>query len=104
MSQYRKNRRRRLTGESCSVNNIGVYILFIIYEQGRVADETTNDFRCFILVLLIAGMLPWLLMKLVYGSRGFSELYQDFIGDPGMFFILCIPSAILLVAAKYFLL
>lgn len=59
----------------------------------------------FILVLLIAGMLPWLLMKLVYGSRGFSELYQDFIGDPGMlFFILCIPSAILLVAAKYFLL
>ena len=55
----------------------------------------------FILVLLIAGMLPWLLMKLV---RGFSELYQDFIGDPGMFFILCIPSAILLVAAKYFLL
>ena len=31
-------------------------------------------------------------------------LYQDFIGDPGMFFILCIPSAILLVAAKYFLL
>lgn len=58
----------------------------------------------FILVLLIACMLPWLLMKLVYGSRGFSELYQDFIGDPGMFFILCIPSAILLVAAKYFLL
>lgn len=58
----------------------------------------------FILVLLIAGMLPWLLMKLVYGSRGFSELYQDFIGDPGMFFILCIPSAILLVSAKYFLL
>ena len=44
----------------------------------------------FILVLLIAGMLPWLLMKLVYGSHGFSELYQDFIGDPGMFFILCI--------------
>ena len=37
MSQYRKNRRRRLTGESCSVNNIGVYILSIIYEQGRVA-------------------------------------------------------------------
>lgn len=42
----------------------------------------------FILVLLIAGMLPWLLMKLVYGSRGFSELYPTFskFGDGG---ILC---------------
>lgn len=58
----------------------------------------------FFLALLLSLALPWLLMKLVYGSRSFSELYSDFWGDPGMFFILCIPSAILLVAAKYFLL
>lgn len=71
---------------------------------GTQMKQQTISAVLFILVLLIAGMLPWLLMKLVYGFRGFSELYQDFIGDPGMFFILCIQSAILLVAAKYFLL
>lgn len=105
MSQYRKNRRRRLTGESCSVNNIGVYILFIIYEQGRVADETTNDFRCF--VYPCAVDCRYAPVAADEAGLRFPQLFGalfGLLGDPGMFFILCIPSAILLVAAKYFLL
>ena len=48
MSQYRKNRRRRLTGESCSVNNIGVYILFM--ERGMLGENAkeSRSFRFFV--------------------------------------------------------
>lgn len=76
-----------------------------VYSAAYVSEKSrTVSIVLFLLVLLLSLALPWLLMKLVYGSRSFSELYSDFWGDPGMFFILCIPSAILFTAAKYILL
>lgn len=49
------------------------------YSAAYLSEKSrTVSIVLFFLALLLSLALPWLLMKLVYGSRSFSELYSDF--------------------------